>query len=77
MLIVGVEHGVCSTVPRAYLEVRAKGWKIVCRHAGPPASVRIGAMTLTSCARQATPTRSACLSKVINKLPTTTASCTS
>ena len=37
----------------------AKGWKIVWRHAGPPVSVMIGAMTLTSWARQAAVTRSA------------------
>jgi hypothetical protein len=29
----------------------AKGKKIVCRHAGPPVSVRIGAMALTSAPR--------------------------
>ncbi len=28
------------------------GKKLVCRHAGPPSSVRIGGITLTSCARQ-------------------------
>ena len=31
----------------------ANGWKIVCRQAGPPGSVRIGAITLTSWAWQA------------------------
>ena len=59
-------------VPAAW----AKGWKMVCRQAGPPGSVRIGAITLTSWARQAMPTRSACRSRVISRLPTTTASAT-
>ncbi len=55
----------------------ANGWKIVCRQAGPPGSVRIGAITLTSWAWQAMPTRSAWLSRVIRRLPTTAASVTS
>lgn len=47
---------------------------MVCRQAGPPLRVRIGAITLASCAWQATPTRSACRSSVISRSPTTTAS---
>jgi hypothetical protein len=65
-----------STSPLASREVIANGWKIVCRHAGPPASERIGAITLTSWAWQATVTRSECRSSEISRLPTTTASAT-
>src|SRR3954454_12691380 len=65
-----------NTVGPAYRAVNANGWKIVCRHARPPGSVRIGPITFTSCARQAIFTRSACRSNVISKLPTTTASST-
>ena len=39
-------------------------------------SVMIGAITFTSCARQAEVTRSACLSNEMSRLPTTTASST-
>ena len=49
---------------------------MVCRHAGPSGSVRMGAMTLTSWARQAAVTRSLCRSSAISRLPTTTASVT-
>jgi hypothetical protein len=56
--------------------VIANGKKIVCRQAGPPGSVMIGAITLTSWARHAAFTRSACFSKEISRLPTTTASVT-
>nr|BFE79857.1 hypothetical protein GCM10020093_024580 [Planobispora longispora] len=66
-----------STSPRACRAVSAKGWKIVCRQAGPPGSVLIGAITLASWAWQATPTRSALRSSVMSRLPTTTASVTS
>ena len=34
--------------PRPYQEVRANGWQLACRHAPPPGSVMIGAITLTS-----------------------------
>ena len=50
------------------------GKKLVCRHAGPPSSVRIGGITLTSCARQPIFTRSAWRSSVISRQPTTSAS---
>jgi len=63
-----------STSPRACRAVNANGSKIACRHAGPPGSVRIGAITLTSWAWHATDTRSAWLSSVISRSPTTTAS---
>jgi len=49
----GVTVSTRSTLPRAYRAVRANGWKIVCRQAGLCDSAPIGAMTLTSCARQA------------------------
>ena len=74
---VGPVGGVRSTVPRACRAVSANGWKMLCRQAGPPGSVRIGAITLASWAWQATPTRSACRSRVISRPPTTTASVTS
>src|SRR5258705_6171911 len=54
----------------------ANGWKVLCRHAGPPGSVRIGAITLTSWAWQATGTRSLWRSRQISRPPTTTASAT-
>ncbi len=54
----------------------ANGKKIVCRQAGPSGSVMIGAITLTSCARHTAFTRSACFSKQMRRLPTTTASVT-
>ena len=54
----------------------AKGWKIDWRHAGPSGSERIGAIVLTSCAWQATVTRSLCRSRVMSSEPTTTASST-
>jgi hypothetical protein len=63
-------------VPRPWAEAWAKGKKVVCRHAGPPGSVAIGAMTLTSWARQATFTRSAWRSSAISSEPNTTASVT-
>ena len=66
----------CSTWPRAYRAAWANGWKVVCRQAGPPGSVMIGAMTLTSWARQAAVTRSQWRSSVISRLPSTTASAT-
>ena len=56
--------------------MRANGQKIDCRHAGPPASLRIGAMTLTSCAWLAILTRSPWRSSELRKVPTTTASVT-
>ena len=65
-----------STWPAASREACANGWKVVCRQAGPPGSVMIGAITLTSWARQATVTRSLCRSSEISRLPTTTASVT-
>ena len=52
------------------------GKNVVWRHAAPPGSVMIGAMTLTSCARDAERTRSACCSRVISRSPKTTASST-
>ena len=75
----GVVHGrpggsMRSTAPRACRAVSANGWKMVCRQAGPPVTVRIGAMTLASWAWQATPTRSAWRSRVTSRPPTTTAS---
>ena len=66
-----------STCPRANAAAWANGWKIVWRQAGPPGSVRIGAMTFTSCAWHAIPTRSAWRSRVMSRLPTTAASTTS
>ena len=48
-----------SVTPRARREVTANGKNVVWRHAGPPGSVMIGAMTFTSCARLAAVTRSA------------------
>ena len=54
--------------------VTENGWNVVWRQAGPPGSVMIGAMTLTSCARLAARTRSAFLSSVIIRSPNTTAS---
>ena len=54
----------------------ANGKNVVWRQAGPPGSVMIGAMTLTSWASDADVTRSACLSSEISRLPTTTASIT-
>ena len=54
--------------------VMANGKQIVCRQAGPPGSVMIGAITLPSCARHTPFTRSACFST--RRLPTTTASVT-
>src|SRR6476469_3096266 len=65
-----------STVPRPCRDVSENGWNVVCRHAGPPGSDRIGAITLTSWARQAILTRSAWRSNEISRLPTTTASTT-
>ena len=57
-------------------EVTANGKKVVCRQAGPPGSVMIGAITLTSCASDALVTRSACFSSEMSRLPNTTASAT-
>jgi hypothetical protein len=37
-----------SVSPRASRDVIANGWNVVWRHAGPPGSVMIGAMTFTS-----------------------------
>ena len=37
-----------NTSPLAWAAVNAKGWKMVCFHAGPPGSVMIGAITLTN-----------------------------
>jgi hypothetical protein len=65
-----------TTSPRASRVVVAKGKKVVCRQAGPPGSVMIGAITLTSWARDAAVTRSACRSSEMSRLPTTTASST-
>ena len=73
---VGPVASVRSTVPRPYLDVSANGWKMACRQAGPPGSDRIGAITLTSWARQPIFTRSACRSSEMSRLPTTTASVT-
>ena len=61
----------------ACFAVRANGWKMLWRQAGPPARVTMGAMTLTSCAWQAIETRSVCCRRVMSRLPTTTASVTS
>ena len=47
---------------------------MVCRQAGPPVSVMIGAIALTSCARQATFTRSAWLSSAMQAPPNASAS---
>ena len=44
----GAQH-----VPRPCRAVSANGWKMVCRQAGPPGSVRIGPITFTSWARHA------------------------
>src|SRR5690606_5749430 len=63
-----------STSPRAKRAAWANGWKIVWRQARPPVSVMIGPMTFTSCARQATFTRSARLIIVISAPPTMRAS---
>jgi hypothetical protein len=54
----------------------ANGKNVVWRQASPPGSVMIGAITFTSCARQADVTRSACLINEMSRLPTTTASST-
>ena len=62
--------------PRARREVTANGKKVVWRHAGPPGSVMIGAMTFTSWARLAAVTRSAWRMSEISRLPNTTASTT-
>ena len=62
--------------PTASRDVIANGKKVVWRHASPPGSVMIGAITLTSCASEADVTRSACLSSEMSRLPTTTASST-
>jgi hypothetical protein len=50
------------------------GQKMVCRQAGPPVSVMMGAITLTSCARQAAVTRSAWLSSEMQQPPKASAS---
>ncbi len=63
-------------MPVASREVSANGKNVVCRQAGPPGSVMIGAITLTSWASDALVTRSACLSSEISRLPNTTASAT-
>ena len=73
---VGESTRTSRTWPRPYCEAWAKGKKVVCRQAGPPGSVMIGAMTLTSWARQATVTRSACRSRAMRSEPKTTASVT-
>jgi hypothetical protein len=65
-----------SALPTASREVMANGKNVVCRQAGPPGSVMIGAITLTSWASEAEVTRSACLSSEMSRLPTTTASST-
>ncbi len=64
------------TSPDASRLVIENGKNVVCRQAGPPGSVMIGAITLTSWASDAEVTRSLCLSSVISRLPTTTASAT-
>lgn len=73
---VGESTRTSRTSPRPYFEAWEKGKNVVWRQAGPPGSVMIGAMTLTSCARQATVTRSACRSRAIRSEPKTTASMT-
>ena len=58
-------------------EAMAKGWKMVWRQARPPraaGSVIMGPMTLTSWARLAALTRSACRSRQMSSPPTTRAS---
>jgi hypothetical protein len=62
--------------PFAIRAIRANGQKIVCRHAGPPSSERIGAITFTSWAWLAIFTRSPCRSRLCRNVPTTTASVT-
>jgi hypothetical protein len=71
-----VSHSTWSrnTCPRPKRLICAKGWKIVCRHAGPPFSVMIGAITLTSWARQAAFTRSAWLRSEMQAPPKASAS---
>ena len=76
MATVGPTGSTRRTVPRAYRATCANGWKVDWRQAGPPGVVRIGAMTLTSWAWHAMPTRSACRSRLTRRLPTTTASVT-
>lgn len=73
---VGESTRTSRTWPRPYFEACANGKNVVCRQAGPPGSVMIGAITLTSWARQATVTRSACRSRAIRSEPKTTASMT-
>ena len=65
-----------STSPDASRLVTENGKNVVCRQAGPPGSVMIGAITLTSWARDAAVTRSWFFSSVISRLPRTTASAT-
>jgi hypothetical protein len=62
--------------PVASCAIRANGQKIDCRQAAPPSSLRIGAITLTSCAWFAIFTRSPCRSSELRSVPTTTASVT-
>ena len=62
--------------PLASSAMRANGWKIAWRHAGPFSSLKIGAMTLTNCAWLAILTRSPCRSSEFSRVPTTTASVT-
>src|ERR1700722_14762873 len=70
------------TAPDASRLVIENGKKVACRQAGPPGSVMIGAITLTSWAgdaggaRDAEVTRSLRRRSVISRLPTTTASAT-
>ncbi len=61
-------------MPTACFDIRAKGWKIDWRQAGPFGSVRIEEIVLTSCACEAAVTRSAWRTSVMSSDPTTTAS---
>ena len=45
---VGESTRTSRTRPRPYFDACAKGKNVVCRQAGPPGSVMIGAITLTS-----------------------------
>ena len=76
VVIVGATTRGWRTSPCANRAVSANGWKIDCRHAGPPGSHLIEPMVLTSWAWQAAVTRSLCLSSVMSREPTTTASST-
>ena len=74
---VGPSRSRRRTTPRAVVAAIANTCALVCRHAGPPSTVRMSGMTLTSWATQAIRTRSACRSRLMRRLPTTSASVTS